>query len=154
MRAKRYVFGLLLAFLASACTDPQLPTSGADDPSPPSRGGTLKVVGFSDVDHLASVGAYSTSSLALLWTFTRQLVTYPLHEDFATAAKVVPDLAETLPTFENGGISADGRSYTFHLRRGVRRDWAAWRGVQRRFGCLPHQVPRRWHSPMDATHRF
>ena len=120
MRARRYVFGLLLAFLASACTDPQLPPRGADDPSPPSRGGTLKVVGFSDVDHLASVGAYSTSSLALLWTFTRQLVTYPLHEDFATAAKVVPDLAETLPTFENGGISADGRSYTFHLRRGVR----------------------------------
>jgi peptide/nickel transport system substrate-binding protein len=80
----------------------------------------LKIVGFSDVDHLASVGTYLSSSLGLLWAFTRQLVTYPLNADFETASKVVPDLAETLPTFENGGISADGRTYTFHLRRDVR----------------------------------
>jgi peptide/nickel transport system substrate-binding protein len=47
------------------------------------------------------------------------LVTYPLSEDFETAAKGAPDLAETLPTVENGGISADGRTYTFRIRRGV-----------------------------------
>ncbi|HEY8490521.1 MAG TPA: peptide ABC transporter substrate-binding protein, partial [Dehalococcoidia bacterium] len=30
--------------------------------------------------------------------------------------RVVPDLAEELPTRENGGISEDGRTYTFRLR--------------------------------------
>jgi ABC-type transport system substrate-binding protein len=119
LRARRFVFGLLLTLIASSCTDPQVPSNTPEAPGPPVRGGTLKIVGFSDVDHFASVGAYSTTSLALLWTFTRQLVTYPLNEDFATAAKVVPDLAEMLPTLENGGISADGRTYTFHLRQGV-----------------------------------
>jgi peptide/nickel transport system substrate-binding protein len=109
-----------LTVLVFACTKPRLPSKTQDDDGPPIRGGTLKIVGFSDVDHLASVGAYSTTSLALLWAYTRQLVTYPLNEDFETAARVVPDLAETLPTFENGGISADGRTYTFHLRRKVR----------------------------------
>ncbi len=31
-----------------------------------------------------------------------------------------PDLAEVVPTRANGGISADGKSITYHLRRGVR----------------------------------
>jgi len=120
LRVRRYVSGLLLSVLAFACTEPRLASDTQDNSGPPVRGGTLRVVGFSDVDHLASVGAYSTTSLALLWTYTRQLVTYPLNEDFATAANVVPDLAENLPTFENGGITSDGRTYTFHLRRAVR----------------------------------
>lgn len=34
----------------------------------------------------------------------------------------VPRLAAEVPTVENGGVSADGRTYTFRLRRGVR--WA------------------------------
>jgi peptide/nickel transport system substrate-binding protein len=32
----------------------------------------------------------------------------------------VPDLAVVVPTYKNGGISADGRTLTYHLRRGVR----------------------------------
>jgi peptide/nickel transport system substrate-binding protein len=31
----------------------------------------------------------------------------------------VPDLALEVPTYKNGGISADGRTLTYHLRRGV-----------------------------------
>jgi peptide/nickel transport system substrate-binding protein len=33
--------------------------------------------------------------------------------------KFVPDLALEVPTYKNGGISADGRTLTYHLRRGV-----------------------------------
>ncbi len=36
------------------------------------------------------------------------------------SGRLVPDLATAVPTRENGGISADGRSVTYHLRRGVR----------------------------------
>ena len=31
----------------------------------------------------------------------------------------VPELATVLPTVANGGISADGKAITYHLRRGV-----------------------------------
>ena len=34
--------------------------------------------------------------------------------------EIVPELLTTLPTQTNGGISADGRTITWHLRRGVR----------------------------------
>ena len=118
MLARLCCIGVVLVALA-ACNTLQRKPDIVD--GTPARGGTLKVIGFSDVDHLSSSGAYSTSSLGLMWTFTRQLVTYPLSEDFETASKVAPDLAQTLPTVENGGISVDGRVYTFHIRRGV--DW-------------------------------
>src|SRR5207237_8185978 len=36
----------------------------------------------------------------------------------------VPNLAATIPTVENGGISTDGLQYTIHLRRGV--TWHRW----------------------------
>ena len=52
-------------------------------------------------------------------TYSRQLVTYPAASDFDIASNVVADLAETTPTTENGGITDDGRTYTFHLRHGV-----------------------------------
>ncbi|MEX2376249.1 MAG: hypothetical protein WD942_11815, partial [Dehalococcoidia bacterium] len=34
--------------------------------------------------------------------------------------ELVPDLASEVPTVENGGISADGLTYTFRLREGLR----------------------------------
>ncbi|MDP9104387.1 MAG: peptide ABC transporter substrate-binding protein [Candidatus Eremiobacteraeota bacterium] len=36
------------------------------------------------------------------------------------AGHLIPDLATVVPTRANGGISADGRTVTYHLRRGVR----------------------------------
>ena len=33
--------------------------------------------------------------------------------------RIVPELATQIPTRENGGISVDGRTVTYHLRRGV-----------------------------------
>jgi peptide/nickel transport system substrate-binding protein len=35
-------------------------------------------------------------------------------------ARMIPDLAVVVPTRANGGISRDGRTVTYHLRRGVR----------------------------------
>ena len=32
----------------------------------------------------------------------------------------MPDLATEVPSAENGGISADGKTYTFHLKQGVK----------------------------------
>jgi peptide/nickel transport system substrate-binding protein len=93
-------------------------TSGAGSPV---KGGTLKIIGSGDVDHLDPASAYYTVSYGLERTFTRQLVSYPASADLTKATTPVADLATELPTKDNGGISADGRTYTFHLRSGV--DW-------------------------------
>jgi peptide/nickel transport system substrate-binding protein len=52
--------------------------------------------------------------------YARQLVMYPPSSDEKVKISLAPDLARELPTRENGGISADGKTYTFHLREGAR----------------------------------
>ena len=39
--------------------------------------------------------------------------------DWDDAGRFVPELATVVPTLANGGISADGRTIVYHLRRGV-----------------------------------
>jgi peptide/nickel transport system substrate-binding protein len=80
----------------------------------------LRIIGSSDVDHLSTTSAYATQSNHILHTFTRQLVSYEPDTNFAAMTRVAADLLSQLPTRENGGISADGKTYTMHLRRGVK----------------------------------
>jgi peptide/nickel transport system substrate-binding protein/oligopeptide transport system substrate-binding protein len=42
------------------------------------------------------------------------------HEAGEAGTELIPCLATEVPSVENGGISADGTVYTFHLREGVR----------------------------------
>lgn len=107
-----------LSVALAACGDPG-GGDGEGSPTTAARGGTLKVVGSADVDHLATTSAYYTVSNFLLRTFARQLVANPADPDFAVQATLAPDLATAVPTRENGGISEDGRIFTFRLRRGI-----------------------------------
>ena len=86
----------------------------------PTPGGTLRLLGSGDVDHLDTASAYYTTSYALERAYTRQLFTYPASTDVNVAIQPVPDLATELPTRANGGISADGKTYTVHLRPGAK----------------------------------
>ncbi|MFE9099306.1 ABC transporter substrate-binding protein [Actinomadura geliboluensis] len=83
-------------------------------------GGTLRVAGSSDVDHLDTAAAYSTWSGLLARQYARTLFGFAASGDFAEAAKVRPDVALEVPTPGNGGVSPDGRTYTIRLRDGVR----------------------------------
>ncbi|HEY4018974.1 MAG TPA: ABC transporter substrate-binding protein, partial [Pseudonocardiaceae bacterium] len=87
----------------------------------PQQGGTLQIVGMSDIDHLDTASAYTTYSSDILRTMTRQLFAYPASANTDTATNPVADLATQLPTQANGGLSADGKTYTIHLKQGV--DW-------------------------------
>ena len=103
--------------------------SGDNSGGQPVQGGTLKLLGSSDVDHLDTASAYYTASYTLERAFTRQLFSYPASTDINKANAPVADLATELPTKDNGGISADGKTYTIHLRTGVNWDTSPARAV-------------------------
>ncbi|MFC1605910.1 hypothetical protein ACFL33_03515 [Pseudomonadota bacterium] len=112
---------LLAATLLTACSNERAPRSFTDHSAEkPVYGGTLRVVGGSDVDHLMTTSGYVTTTLLLIRTMARQLVAYRSSTDFTESTTLVADVALELPSLENGGISADGRVYTFHLRPDVR----------------------------------
>lgn len=95
----------------------------------PTKGGTLRVIGNADVDHLDTASAYYTTSYALERTFSRQLFSYPASTDTNKALEAAPDVATELPTKDNGGISPDGRTVTVHLRSGVKWNTSPARAV-------------------------
>jgi len=72
------------------------------------------------------VPAYYTADYILERAYARQLLSYPTVYDptltspgWKTDTTPVPDIATEVPTTANGGISADGLTYTFHLKSGV-----------------------------------
>ncbi len=82
-------------------------------------GGTLRVAGSSDVDHLDTASMYTTWGGLLARQFARTLFGYRASGDFEQAVTVRPDVAVEMPTVRNGGLSRDGRTYTIRLRAGV-----------------------------------
>lgn len=126
---KRIAFAALFAGLslaAAACGSSSPFASGGGTPV---KGGTLTLLGKGDVDHLDTASAYYTVSYTLERAFTRQLVTYRASNDFKQATTVVADMATQVPTTGNGGISADGKTYTFHIKQGVKWDTTPARQV-------------------------
>jgi ABC-type transport system substrate-binding protein len=112
------------AFLAAGCSGTVSPTSGSSSaPSgggSPQRGGTLTMLGQSDIFNIDTVSAYYTVSNTLERMFTRQLFSYGDPAGGSTPPPVVPDIATTVPTTANGGITDGGKTVTVHLRPGVK----------------------------------
>ncbi|MGH3320620.1 MAG: ABC transporter substrate-binding protein, partial [Streptosporangiaceae bacterium] len=121
------VVGAALALGLAACGG----GGGGNQPSSaaePQKGGTLTYIGKGDVDHLDTASAYYVSTFALERAFTRQLVTWPSTNNINRAGEIVPDAATRVPTGQNGGLSKDGLTYTFHLKKGVK--WNAPSGAR------------------------
>ena len=109
-----------LVLLTSACTAAQ--HSGLHDGATPRYGGTLRIVGDSDVDHLDTASAYASTTYTLERAFARQLITYPASGIHRMPTSLVPDLALDVPTTANGGVIDSGTTYTYHLRSGPQWD--------------------------------
>jgi len=60
--------------------------------------------------------AYDTESSQRLNQIYEQLISF----DGSSTENFIPVLATEVPTVENGGISADGLTYTFNIRKGVK----------------------------------
>jgi peptide/nickel transport system substrate-binding protein len=130
----RYI-SLAVAVLAAAglaaCSSSKSTTpsaNGSSSAGAPVYGGTLHIVAASGPDHIDTVAAYYTADYELEHAYTRQLLAYPSVNYTTTgdagwneSVTPVADMATQVPTQANGGISADGKTYTFHLKSGI--DW-------------------------------
>jgi ABC-type transport system substrate-binding protein len=80
--------------------------------SSPVYGGTLRIVGSGDVDHLDTCCAYYTTTYELLRAVSRQLVSYKSEHSDPAPTTPVPDMA----TYT---LSPNGLTYTFKIKQGV-----------------------------------
>ncbi len=112
---------LVLALGLAACG---ATTSGGGGGSPssssdqPKQGGTLT---------LSYLTEPSSLDPAIAWNVIDWQIEHDIYQGFLRYApksgqagtELVPALATEVPSTANGGISADGKTYTFHLRKGV-----------------------------------
>jgi peptide/nickel transport system substrate-binding protein len=107
-----------LALTASACGGGggSSSSSGGNETSNAVKGGTLNVLGTSDVDYVDPNLVYYTVGQMALRLWSRSLFS-------------VPDLATEVPTVGNGGVSKDGLTYTIKLRSGVKWNTSPARAV-------------------------
>src|SRR5688572_14942708 len=96
MRALVPVLGL--SIVAAACGGDGGTKPGTDPqdarPENAKRGGTLKVKGAGDVDHLDTASGYYTATYSVLRAVSRQLVSYPTSADEKKRDLPVADAAE------------------------------------------------------------
>lgn len=127
-RRKNAVLGAAALALALAVTGAAV-AAALGTAAAPKRGGTLKLVGQGDVDHLDTSSIYSGVTYTIERAYTRQLVTYPATGTTSMPTNLVPDIATTVPTVANHGVTNGGRTYTYHLKRGVTWDTTPARQV-------------------------
>ena len=112
-----------LALTASACGGGSTST-GATAPAAAKTGGTLKLLGGGDIDHMDTASAYYTVSYTLLRAISRQLVSYPNDADETKANTPVADMVESIAAPTNGG-----KTYAFTIKSGVKWDTTPARQV-------------------------
>lgn len=105
--------------------------------------GVLRIADLSDPDHLNPY----LSTMDLSYDLSSLMYSYLVIAD--DRGRLIGDLATEVPTLANGGISRDGRTYTYHLHSGVlwhdgaaftsRDVLASWRAVVDRHNNTLHR---------------
>lgn len=124
------IIAAALVLSASACnaessSDAPTTSNGVPPASAGSAqaGGTLKVLGVGDIDHLDPATTSFVPNMALMRAVSRQLISYKTIDNAEARIVPEPDLATEVPTPTN-----DGRTYTFTLRDGI--SWDAPGGAR------------------------
>jgi peptide/nickel transport system substrate-binding protein len=119
MAAAAVILALALGLAAcgsgSSGTGGTSPSSSSDQPK---QGGTLT---------LSYLTEPSSLDPAVAWNVIDWQIEHDIYQGFLRYApkpgeagtQLIPALATEVPSTANGGISADGKTYTFHLRTGV-----------------------------------
>jgi ABC-type transport system substrate-binding protein len=114
------VAGLLLTACGStSSTGGATPSAGSPGAGAPVKGGTMIVAYQSDPQALDPAVDWEGNGWSIEHCLYNTFLTYASGTG-AAGTKLVPDIATEVPTVENGGISNDGKTYTFHIRSGVR----------------------------------
>lgn len=108
------------------------------------KGGTLKLLGGGDIDHMDTASSYYTVGYTLLRAISRQLVSYPNDKDEKKSNTIVADIAEKVPTPTN-----DGKTYTFKIRDGVK--WDAPTGARQVTAADSVRGIKRLCNPVQPT---
>jgi peptide/nickel transport system substrate-binding protein len=113
---RRRVWAVLpaLVLLAAACQARVTSPPSQDEPKGV-RHGTLRVLDQADVEALDPGVAYGAADLALLRGMVRTLYSFDSSRQDSSALDPVPDLAS-----EPYQLSADRRTYTFTIRKGIK----------------------------------
>jgi len=114
------ILAAVLVLLAGALVFGSAAGGSGTGQTAPKRGGTLRLLGQSDIFNLDTTSGYYTVNNILYRATTRQLLSYRNHKSFTEQIKLVPDIATAVPTQANGGISANGKTYTLNIKPGVK----------------------------------
>lgn len=107
------VLALVSAAGLTACTKVETANAPSTGGNPWTKHGILRLAGISEPDSLNPVVGNQQIDTDLSMFWAGYLFNWSDKDEF------VPELATEVPTLENGGISADGKTITYHLRRGV-----------------------------------
>jgi len=126
MKGRRSAVGvlalLLLAALVlglAACGGSSSSGGGGAASTTPVKGGTLTVTFQGEPTELDPAVAWELTSWGIMRLTYQGLLTY-VPKPGAAGAELAPELATEVPSAANGGISADAKTYTFHIRKGVK----------------------------------
>ena len=131
LQPKRFAALAVVALAAgglAACGGSSSSGSSSATSGKPVSGGTLRIVAASGPDHIDTVPAYYTPDYMLERGYARQMLAYPASPATSTSSPAwtkattpIPDVATVVPSTTNGGITNGGKTYTFHIKKGV--DW-------------------------------
>ena len=108
------------AFLTAGCggstSDSTSPSQAAT--AAPVKGGTLVATYQGEPQGLDPAIDWEGQGWSIEHTMFNNFIKYA-HKPGQAGTELIPCLATEVPSTDNGGISADGKTYTFHLRKGV-----------------------------------
>ena len=102
--------------LATGCGSSTGGGTSATASSSPKPGGTLNVSFQGEPTGLDPAVAWELESWSMEHCIFNQLLTFKAAPG---PPVLVPDIATAVPSVDNGGITNDGMTYTYHLRQGV-----------------------------------
>jgi peptide/nickel transport system substrate-binding protein len=107
----RRIFGLLAILLSAACT--RVDTATGSGRHPWTKPNVLRIADISDPESFNPL----LSTMDLVEDLSSLIFSYLVIAD--GHGKLIGDLATEVPSLANGEISADGKTYTYRLRKGI-----------------------------------
>ena len=108
-----------LAACGGSSSDKTASAGGSDANAAPVMGGTLTVAYQGEPTELDPAIAWEVTSWGIERLTYEGLLSY-VPEAGEAGSQLAPELATELPSAANGGVTADGKTYTFHIRQGVK----------------------------------